>query len=177
MLRSTPPVHRAPPEIGRISPANALTHDILSIGLPPDMRSIHLNWFSVGALAALFLAAAVWLALEPRMTKPIAADDFVQALETHQIALIDRYFRERQNPNARAANDRSLLFAALLRGDRGVADRLLAAGASPDLSDDAGVTPLMLAAMHGDLEMVRALVARVSDVVTRDRAGHSALYY
>ena len=147
------------------------------MAFPPDMRSIHLNWFSVGALAALFLAAAVWLALEPRMTKPIAADDFVQALETHQTSLIDRYFRERQNPNARAANDRSLLFAALLREDHGVADRLLAAGASPDLSDDAGVTPLMLAAMHGDLEMVRALVGRVSDVVTRDRAGHSALYY
>lgn len=141
------------------------------------MRSIHLNWFSVGALAALFLAAAVWLALEPRAPKPIAADEFVQALETHQISLIDRYFRERQNPNARGTNDRSLLFAALLRDDHGVAERLLAAGASPDLSDEAGVTPLMVAAMHGDLEMVRTLVGAVSDVVARDRAGHSALYY
>src|SRR5262249_37874514 len=121
------------------------------------MRSIHLNWFSVGALAALFVAAAAWLALEPRAAKPIAPEEFVQAMETHQTTLINRYFRERQNPNARANNDRSLLFAALLRDDRAMAHRLLDAGASPDLSDDAGVTPLMVAAMHGDLEMVRAL--------------------
>jgi ankyrin repeat protein len=141
------------------------------------MRSIHLNWFSVGALAALFVAAAVWLALEPRAPKPIAPEEFVQAMETHQTSLIDRYFRERQNPNARAANDRSLLFAAMLRDDHGLAHRLLDAGASPDLSDDVGVTPLMIAAMHGDLEMVRPLVGRVSDIVARDRAGHSALYY
>ena len=35
----------------------------------------------------------------------------------------------------------------------------------------------MVAAMHGDLEMVRALIGHLTDVATRDRAGHSALYY
>jgi len=141
------------------------------------MRSIHLNWFSVGALAALFVIAAVWLAFEPRMVKPISGEEFVQAVETHQTSLVNRYFRERQNPNARASDDRSLLFAAVLRDERDLAHRLLEAGASPDLSDDAGVTPLMIAAMHGDLETARDLIGRVSDVVARDRAGHSALYY
>ena len=141
------------------------------------MRSSPLNWFSVGALAALFLAAAVWLAFEPPRSKPIAPEEFVQAMETHQTSLIDRYFREHHNPNVRAPNERSLLFCAILRDDRALAQRLLEAGASPDLSDDAGVTPLMIAAMHGDLQMVRALVGRVSDVVARDRAGHSALFY
>ncbi|HZR78933.1 MAG TPA: ankyrin repeat domain-containing protein [Chthoniobacterales bacterium] len=141
------------------------------------MRSIHLNWFSVSALAALFLAAAVWLALEPRPIKPISGEEFVQALETHQTSVINRYFRERHNPNARAANDRSLLFCTLLRDERDLAHRLLEAGASPDLADDAGVTPLMIAAMHGDLAMARDLVGRVTDIVSRDRAGHSALYY
>src|SRR6202035_1748158 len=77
----------------------------------------------------------------------------------------------------RTVNDRSLLFAAILREDQGVAQRLLDAGASADLSDNAGVTPLMVAAMHGDLELVRAMAGHVTDIGARDRAGHSALYY
>jgi ankyrin repeat protein len=141
------------------------------------MHGIRLNWFSVGALAALFVAAAVWLALEPQLVKPIPADEFVRAMETHHTSLINRYFRERQNLNVRTANDRSLLFTAILREDREIALRLLDAGASPDLSDDAGVTPLMVAAMHGDLELARAMIGNVTDVTVRDRAGHSALYY
>ena len=143
----------------------------------PDMRSVRFNWFSVGALAALLLAAALWLAFEQQPFKPISADEFVRALDTHKTSMINRYFRERQNPNARAASDRSLLFAAILRQDHSVTRRLLEAGANPDLADDAGVTPLMVAAMHGDLELVRTLVGRVTDVAARDRAGHSAVYY
>jgi ankyrin repeat protein len=141
------------------------------------MRSLKLNRVSVGMLAALFLVAAVWLGFERYDPRPIPADEFVRAMETHQTSLIDRYFRQHQNPNARAANDRSLLFTAILREDRVVARRLLDAGASADLSDNAGVTPLMVAAMHGNLELVRALAGHVTDVAARDRAGHSALYY
>ena len=141
------------------------------------MRSIKVNRVSVSILAALFLIASVWLAFERQAPKPIPAEDFVRAMEAHQTSLIDRYFREHQNPNARAANDRSLLFAAILWGDRIVARRLLDAGASADLSDNAGVTPLMVAAMHGDLELVRALAGHVTDIADRDRAHHSALYY
>ena len=142
-----------------------------------DMRALYLNRALVTALAALFLLAAVWLTIERHPVKPIPADDFVRALETHQSSLLSRYFREHQNLNARAANDRSLLFAAIQREDRETAKRLLDRGASPDLSDDAGVTPLMLAAMHGDLELVQAMIGQVTDVAARDRAGHSALFY
>jgi ankyrin repeat protein len=141
------------------------------------MRSIKLDRVSVGALAALFLVAAVWLAFERQVPKPIPADEFVRAMDSHQTSLINRYFRQHQNPNARGANDRSLLFAAILREDRMVARRLLDAGASADLADDAGVTPLMVAAMHGDLELVRALAGHITDIAARDGAGHSALYY
>jgi ankyrin repeat protein len=109
--------------------------------------------------------------------KPITAGEFVHALDTHQTSLIDRYFREKNDPNARGASDRSLLFTAVLRDDRPLAQKLLDAGANGDLTDDAGVTPLMVAAMHGDLESVRALIGHVTDVAARDRAGHSALYY
>src|SRR5436309_11932092 len=141
------------------------------------MRSIHLNRVTVGLLAGLFLLAAVWLAFEQQTLKPVSADDFLRAMENQQNSLVERYFKQRQNPNVRTANDRSLLFTAILREDGVIARRLLEAGASADLSDDAGVTPLMVASMHGDLELVRALAGHVSDVAARDRAGHTALYY
>jgi ankyrin repeat protein len=141
------------------------------------MRSTTLNRVLVGIVAGIFVLVAVRFGFNHRAPKPIAADEFLQALDTHQTSLIERYFREHNNPNARAANDRSLLFAAILRNDSAIARQLLDAGASADLADNAGVTPLMLAAMHGDLEMVRALIGNVIDVATRDGAGHSALYY
>src|SRR5712691_7825638 len=148
-----------------------------SIGFSPDMRSFNLNRVSVGILTALFVLAAVWLASERQSPKPISAVEFVRAMETQQTSLIDRYFRQRHDPNARGANDRSLLFTAVLREDPIVARRLLDAGASADLADNAGVTPLMVAAMHGDLELVRALAGHVTDIAARDRSGHSELYY
>src|SRR5947207_2308248 len=178
MQRSTASVQRPGTPVGaQHTNCNRLTDAILSVGLSPDMRSSKLNRVSVAALAAFFLLAAIWLAFERQAPKSIPADDFVRAMETHQTSLIDRYFRQRQDPNARAANDRSLLFAAVLREDQVIAQRLLDAGATPDLSDSAGVTPLMVAAMHGDLELIRSMAGHVSDLAARDRAGHSALYY
>src|SRR5690349_4672928 len=141
------------------------------------MRSVGLNRVLVGIVAGLFLLVAIRFALHGRPSKPITAEEFVHALETHQTSLIDRYFRDHNDPNARAASDRSLLFCAVLRDDRNVAQRLIDAGATADLTDDAGVTPLMVAAMHGDLEMVRELIGHATDIAARDRAGHSALYY
>jgi hypothetical protein len=139
--------------------------------------SSRLNWLTVGFLAGAFLFAAVWLGFERKAPKPVSPDEFVQAMDTHQDAIVDRYFRQHENPNARVSNDRSLLFTAVLRDEHNIAHRLLDAGASGDLADDAGVTPLMVAVMHGDLEMVCALIGHVTDLTDRDRAGHTALYY
>jgi L,D-transpeptidase catalytic domain/Ankyrin repeats (3 copies) len=178
MQRSTLPVH-LPEQPGqmKLQRLRSLTNGILSVGLSPDMRSINLNRALVATLSAVFVLVAVRLASDHRAPKPIPADDFIRAVDSHQTSLINRYFREHQNLNARGANDRSLLFAAILHEDRTVARRLLDAGASADLADNAGVTPLMVAAMHGDLELVRAMAGRVTDIAARDRAGHSALYY
>ncbi len=141
------------------------------------MRSVGLNRVLVIIVAGLFVLVAVRFTFHRHDSKPIPAEDFVKALDTHQGSLIERYFREHNDPNVRVANERSLLFAAILREDDAVARRLLDAGASADLADNAGVTPLMVAAMHGDLEMVRALIGHVSDITVKDGAGHSALHY
>ncbi|HST30162.1 MAG TPA: ankyrin repeat domain-containing protein [Chthoniobacterales bacterium] len=131
----------------------------------------------MGIVAGLFVLVAARFAFHRNPSKPITAEEFVQALENHQTSLIDRYFREHNDPNVRTASDRSLLFTAVLRDNRVLAGRLLDAGASADLADDVGVTPLMVATMHGDLETVRSLIGHVTDIAARDRAGHSALYY
>jgi len=141
------------------------------------MRSVGLNKALVGTVAGLFVLVAIRFAFHSHPSQPITAEEFVRALDTHQTSLIDRYFGDHNDPNARGTSDRSLLFTAVLRDDRALAERLLDAGATSDLADDVGVTPLMVAAMHGDLEIVRALVGHVSDIAARDRAGHSALYY
>jgi hypothetical protein len=57
------------------------------------MRSTNLNRALVATLSALFVFAAVWLASDYRAPKPIPAEDFIRAMDTHQTALVDRYFR------------------------------------------------------------------------------------
>ena len=51
---------------------------------------------------------------------------------------------------------------------------LLAAGADPDVRQQAGFTPLQAAALHGDLEMVEALLGAGADPALRSDDGKSA---
>src|SRR5438046_10575409 len=112
----------------RIAAARRLTNGILSIGFSPDMRSFNLNRVSVGILAALLVVAAAWLASERQSPKPISAVEFVRAMETQQTSLVDRYFSQRQDPNAREAIDGFLLFTAVWRGIQSAARHWLVLG-------------------------------------------------
>src|SRR6266446_644265 len=67
-------------------------------------------------------------------------------------------------PNARVAQGCTLLLIAALQQDRETVRRLLDAGARVDLADKTGFTPLMAAAMHGNLEMFRAFLERSANV-------------
>ena len=71
-----------------------LTNGILSVGLSPDMRSINLNRALVATLSAAFVLVAVRLASDLRAPKPIPADEFIRALDSHQTSLVNRYFRD-----------------------------------------------------------------------------------
>ncbi|MEP7015217.1 MAG: ankyrin repeat domain-containing protein [Verrucomicrobiota bacterium] len=95
----------------------------------------------------------------------------------HRTSLIDLYLREHLNPNARAAHDQPLLVSAALLQDWDTFGRLLQAGASPDLADENGMTPLMAAAMHGRIDILRELVGEVTSVDVPDRHGRSALHH
>src|ERR1700730_4712038 len=74
--------------------------------------------------------------------------------------LIELYLTEHLDPNARVAQGCTLLLIAALQHDRETVHRLLDAGARVNIADKTGFTPLMAAAMHGDLEMFDAFLAR-----------------
>src|SRR5207302_11012542 len=66
----------------------------------------------------------------------------------------------RVEPNGRDAQGRTPLLIATAQQDRKTARRLVNAGAAVDLADKNGFTPLMAAAMRGDTEIFRLLLAR-----------------
>jgi ankyrin repeat protein len=141
------------------------------------MCSAKIGHFLAGIVVGLLLIGAGDHPPEVVAPNVISAEEFVQAVATQRTSLIDFYLTERFNPNARAAQDRPLLLAATLQGDRDTVRALLDAGASVDLADDTGLTPLMAAAMQGDLEMIRAFVGRVTNIAATDRRGRTALHY
>jgi ankyrin repeat protein len=128
-------------------------------------------------LAVLVLLATTGFGPEPAVTSPISPDEFVRAMVTDRTPVLDFYFDQRMNPNARGVQERPLLLAATLQQDVLTVTRLLEAGASVDLADENGLTPLMAAAMQGNLDLVRKFVGGVTNLHATDRNGRSALQY
>jgi ankyrin repeat protein len=114
---------------------------------------------------------------QPETPSPISADEFVRAIALQRSSLIELYFTARMDPNARAAQDRPLLLAASLQQDWDTVRRLLKAGACVDLADETGLTPLMAAATHGNIEMLRTFIPLATNVGATDRSGRTALHY
>jgi ankyrin repeat protein len=114
----------------------------------------------LAGVAALVLLAVTSLGPEPRVRTPISADDFARAVAMRCDSIIELYLADHFDPNARIAQGRTLLLVATLQQDWETVRRLLDAGARVDLSDKAGFTPLMAAAMHGNLEMFRTFLDR-----------------
>jgi ankyrin repeat protein len=141
------------------------------------MRIFSLKTFFGQVLAIGVLLATTGFGPEPAVTSPISPDEFVQAMMTERTPLLDLYFGQRMNPNARGDQNRPLLLAATLQHDTPTVTRLLEAGASPDLADDNGLTPLIAAAMQGNMELVRKFVGGVTNINSTDRTGRSALQY
>ncbi len=113
----------------------------------------------------------------PEAVTPISASAFVRAMAAHRTTVIDLYFHDHLNPNARAGQDRPLLVAAVLQQDRSTAQQLLQAGACVDLADETGLTPMMAAAMNGDVALLQKLLPLATNPAATDRAGRTALDY
>src|SRR5881398_75889 len=120
----------------------------------PKRRSL----FPGGAVLLLLLWAMA-IAPEPQPIS-ISANTLVLATTIGDTPLISLCLAKHVDPNARDAQGRTPLLIAASQQDWKTAQRLIDAGALVDLADEKGFTPVMAAALHGNLEIFRALLAR-----------------
>jgi len=79
--------------------------------------------------------------------------------------------------NAKNDSGESALFYIASRGNGAIAQQLLAAGASPDITNNQLQTPIIRAVQNNALDMVRILIDWNANVNLRDGTGKTALYY
>ena len=141
------------------------------------MRVFKLGAIFTSIAAVLLLLAVTSLGPEPYTRTPISAEDFARAVAMHCESLIELYLTEHLDPNARVAQGRTLLLIATLQQDWETVQRLVDAGARVDLADKTGFTPLMGAAMDGNLEVFRMFLERSPNVnlAARCRDGRDLL--
>jgi ankyrin repeat protein len=127
-----------------------------------NMRMFQRRFVLRAGVLALVLIALWVIAIgpEPPARITISPEELVRAVTIQRDSLIDLCLIERVDPNGHDAQGRTPLLIATSQQDWKTARRLLEAGAAVDLADKSGFTPVMAAAMHGDLEMFRLLLAR-----------------
>jgi ankyrin repeat protein len=116
------------------------------------------------AVVLLILVWATAIGPERSARISISSGELVRAVTIQRDSLIDLCLIEHVDPNGRDAQGRTPLLIATSQQDWKTARRLVDAGASVDLADTNGFTPLMAAAMHGNLEMFRLLLVRTADL-------------
>src|SRR5437773_11431995 len=116
-----------------------------------------------GGAVLLLLLWAMAIAPEPQPIS-ISADALVRATTIGDTLLISLCLAKHVDPNGRDTHGRTPLLIATSRQDWKTARRLIDAGALVDHADEKGFTPLMAAAMHGNLEMFRAFLARLTNL-------------
>src|SRR5438105_5963581 len=119
--------------------------------------------FRIGVvLLILFWATA--LGPEPPARISISPSELVRAVTIQRDSLTELCPIDHPAPTGHDAQGRTPLLIATSQQDWKTAQRLLGAGALVDLADKNGFTPLMAAAMHGDLEMFQLLLARSTNL-------------
>ncbi len=114
--------------------------------------------FRIGVvLLILFWATA--LGPEPPARISISPSELVRAVTIQRESLIELCLINHVDPNGRDARGRTPLLIATSQQDWKTARRLIGAGAKVDLADKNGLTPVMVAARHGNVEIFRELLA------------------
>ncbi len=113
-------------------------------------------------LLILFFATA--LGPEPRARISISPSELVRAVTIQRDSLVELCLIDHVDPNGHDAQGRTPLLIATSQQDWKTAQRLIGVGALVDLADKIGFTPLMAAAMRGNLEIFRELLARSTNL-------------
>ena len=141
------------------------------------MPSVRTHLLFACLIAGLAILGITGIAPAPQAHSPISADEFARAIVEHRQPLIDLYFNQHLDPNARGTDDRPLILTATLEKDWTTVQRLLKAGASVDLGDGEGLKPIMAAATSGDINIVNQFISLATNVAATDRSGRTALHY
>jgi ankyrin repeat protein len=146
----------------RHSRARFLDENRIIGGPAINMRIFHRRFVLRAGVVALILIVvwAIAIGPEPPARIAISPDELVRAVTIQRDSLVDLCLMEHVDPNGRDGQGRTPLLIATSQQDWKTARRLIDAGAAVDLADKNGFTPLMAAAMHGDLDMFQLLLAR-----------------
>ncbi|HSH39374.1 MAG TPA: ankyrin repeat domain-containing protein, partial [Chthoniobacterales bacterium] len=97
------------------------------------------------ALVGAFVLLAGSLARHRDAHTSLAPESLARAVETRNAQLLELCFSEKVDVNAPGADGRTPLFIATAQQDGAMVQRLLDAGARPDIAGPNGTTPLLLA--------------------------------
>jgi ankyrin repeat protein len=128
------------------------------------MRKFKRRFVFAAGVVVLILFWAIAVGPEKPAPISISPEELVRAVTIHRDSLIDLCLIEHVNPNGHDAQGRTPLLIATSQEDWKIARRLVDAGALVDLADKNGFTPLMAAAMHGNLEMFRLFLVRMANL-------------
>jgi ankyrin repeat protein len=128
------------------------------------MRKFKRRFGFAAGVVVLILFWAIAVGPEQPARISISPEELVRAVTIHRDSLIDLCLIEHVNPNGHDVQGRTPLLIATSQEDWKTARRLVDAGALVDLADKNGFTPLMAAAMHGNLETFRLLLVRTGNL-------------
>ena len=162
-IRPIPAYAKTPSQFDRSSPT-FLDDARIIFGPTLFMRAFKRRFVFAAGIVLLILFWAIAVGPEPPARISISPGELVRAVTIQRDSLIDLCLIEHVDPNGRDAQGRTPLLIATSQQDWKTARRLVDAGALVDLADTNGFTPLMAAAMHGNLEMFRLLLVRTADL-------------
>jgi len=112
--------------------------------------------------------------LVPAVRAEPLLDELAHAVENDRVDEVKRLLARGMDPDSVDAQGEPMLCIAARSGSARAAQALLAAKAHPNVANRFGDTPLMLAALKGDLEIVRILQAGGAAI---NRQGWTPLIY
>jgi ankyrin repeat protein len=128
------------------------------------MRVFKRRFVFLFGVVLLILCWATALGPEPAARISISPNELVRAVTIRRDSLIQLCLINHVDPNGHDAQGRTPLLIATSQQDWKTAQRLIAVGAHVDLADKNGFTPLMAAAVHGNLEIFRELLGGSSNL-------------
>lgn len=124
-------------------------------------------------IALVLLAGSLARHRDARTSLP--PDSLARAIETRNAQLLELSFDEKLDVNLPGSDGRTPLLIATAQQDGAMVQRLLDAGAKPDLADPRGTTPLLLAIVQQDSAIAQRLLDRKADVNIADQHGMTPL--